>query len=210
MRGVPDVAGDADPVTGYQVRVDGEDTVIGGTSAVAPLWAGFVAIWNQATGKRVGFINPVLYSQAAASCFHDVTSGNNGSYSAGLGWDACSGWGSPDVSALLALFSGKATPSVGISRAVAKIEAPTVEQINQYLAKADLKAFAEGGRYHPAVTTQLTVPSNVCAAYGIIRPILEALQNLPFVPRAWKQAIQTFIALMDVLCPKAAAAFTVI
>jgi kumamolisin len=93
-RGVPDVSGDADPQTGYVVRVDGQDTVIGGTSAVAPLWAGLIARINAARGSGVGFINPQLY--ADASCLHDVTSGNNGDYSASAGWDACSGLGSPD------------------------------------------------------------------------------------------------------------------
>jgi kumamolisin len=93
-RGVPDVSGDADPQTGYVVRVDGQDTVIGGTSAVAPLWAGLIARINAARGSGVGFINPQLY--ANASCLHDVTIGNNGDYSASAGWDACSGLGSPD------------------------------------------------------------------------------------------------------------------
>jgi kumamolisin len=95
-RGVPDVAGDADPSTGYVTRVDGSPDVIGGTSAVAPLWAGLVALINQSVGKPVGFINPLLYEAGDASGdFHDITSGNNGAYSAGPGWDACTGLGSP-------------------------------------------------------------------------------------------------------------------
>ena len=102
-RGVPDVAGDADPSTGYQVRVDGQNQVIGGTSAVAPLWAGLIALANHANGRDAGFVNPTLY--AASSAFHDITKGNNGSFSAGPGWDACTGLGSPigtDVIAALA------------------------------------------------------------------------------------------------------------
>jgi kumamolisin len=95
-RGVPDVAGDADPSTGYVTRVDGSPDVIGGTSAVAPLWAGLVALINQSVGEPVGFINPLLYEAGDASGdFHDITSGNNGAYSAGPGWDACTGLGSP-------------------------------------------------------------------------------------------------------------------
>jgi kumamolisin len=95
-RGVPDVTGDADPTTGYVTRVDGSPDVIGGTSAVAPLWAGLIALINQSIGKPVGFINPLLYQDAAtARDLNDITSGNNGAYSAGPGWDACSGWGSP-------------------------------------------------------------------------------------------------------------------
>jgi kumamolisin len=93
-RGVPDVAGNADPETGYDVVVDGSSTVIGGTSAVAPLWAGLIARINANGGKNVGFLNPQLY--ATPSALRDITSGNNGAYAAGSGWDACTGLGSPD------------------------------------------------------------------------------------------------------------------
>jgi len=106
-RGVPDVAGDADPETGYSVVVDGQQTVIGGTSAVAPLWAGLFALINQSLGANVGYVNPLLYSAKAKATFHDITSGGNGGYSAGPGWDACTGLGSPDGSALLAAFESK-------------------------------------------------------------------------------------------------------
>lgn len=95
-RGVPDVAGDADPTTGYNTLVDGQSGVIGGTSAVAPLWAALIALINQTNGKPAGLITPLLYPNAAtAADFNDVTSGNNGAYSAGPGWDACTGLGSP-------------------------------------------------------------------------------------------------------------------
>ena len=62
-RGVPDVAANADPQTGYQVLVDGQALTVGGTSAVAPLWAGLLALINQQRGKSVGFLNPLLYQQ---------------------------------------------------------------------------------------------------------------------------------------------------
>jgi len=95
-RGVPDVSGNADPATGYEVRVDGQDTVIGGTSAVAPLWAALIARCNEQAGHPLGFVNPALYARAGAA-FHDVVKGSNGptAYAAGPGWDACTGWGSP-------------------------------------------------------------------------------------------------------------------
>ena len=106
-RGVPDVAGDADPSSGYQVRVDGQNMVIGGTSAVAPLWAGLVALLNQKLGHPVGFLNPLLYgSLAGRGVVHDITSGNNGAYSARAGWDPCTGWGSPNGAALLKALAG--------------------------------------------------------------------------------------------------------
>jgi kumamolisin len=92
-RGVPDVAGDADPQTGYNVRIDGTDTVIGGTSAVAPLWAGLVALANALNGRAAGYVNPLLYANPTA--LHDITQGNNGAFEAAEGWDACTGLGSP-------------------------------------------------------------------------------------------------------------------
>jgi kumamolisin len=101
-RGVPDVCGDADPETGYDVRIDGTDTVIGGTSAVAPLWAGLIARMNAANGSPVGYINPQLYSHP--SVLNDITLGNNGDFEAAPGWDACTGLGSPNGAKVAALF----------------------------------------------------------------------------------------------------------
>ena len=92
-RGVPDVAGDASPTTGYNILVDGQQEVVGGTSAVAPLWAALVALINQGRGTSAGFLNPTLYANPGA--FHPITSGNNGAFSAGPGWNACTGLGSP-------------------------------------------------------------------------------------------------------------------
>jgi kumamolisin len=103
-RGVPDVAGNADPETGYQVLVDGTRAVYGGTSAVAPLWAALVARLAQSLGSPLGLLQPRLY--AAESGFRDVTSGNNGSFAAKAGWDACTGLGSPDGTELLAALGG--------------------------------------------------------------------------------------------------------
>jgi kumamolisin len=110
-RGVPDVAGDADPETGYNVLVDGQSLVIGGTSAVAPLWSGLIALLNQKLGKPVGFLQPVIYSLPAGSdAFHDITSGSNGAFSAGPGWDPTTGLGSPSGENLLqALTAAEAT-----------------------------------------------------------------------------------------------------
>ena len=106
-RGVPDVAGDADPETGYQVLVDGQSTVIGGTSAVAPLWSGLIALLNQSLGKPLGFLQPALYGLSASKhAFHDITQGSNGAFSAAPGWDACTGLGSPSGQNLLAALGG--------------------------------------------------------------------------------------------------------
>ena len=117
-RGVPDVAGDADPTTGYIVRVDGQTSVIGGTSAVAPLWAGLIALANAQNKATAGFMQPKLYTAKAASAFHDITSGNNGGYKAGPGWDPCTGLGSPIGSALVSLLG--ATSGTSKKRTAAK------------------------------------------------------------------------------------------
>ncbi len=111
-RGVPDVAGDADPATGYQILVDGQQMVVGGTSAVAPLWAALMCRLAQGCGKRFGLVQPLLYAGVSAGVsapgFRDITSGSNGAYSARPGWDACTGLGVPDGTALLARLSGTA------------------------------------------------------------------------------------------------------
>jgi kumamolisin len=110
MRGVPDVAGNAAEETGYQILCDGQKfpdaskgiPPVGGTSAVAPLWAGLIACINQSIGKSVGFVNPLLYAIPPASgAFHDITQGTNGVYSAKAGWDPCTGLGTPDGQKLL-------------------------------------------------------------------------------------------------------------
>lgn len=98
-RGVPDVCGDADPETGYKIEVNGAAKILGGTSAVAPLWSAFVALANEQLRKRVGFINPSLYSTPAL--LSDITVGNNGGYSAAVGWDPVTGLGSPRGDAII-------------------------------------------------------------------------------------------------------------
>lgn len=104
-RGVPEVAGDADPQTGISVLVDGQAALVGGTSAVAPLYAGLVALLNQQLSKPVGLLNPLLYQQPSVA--RDITSGTNAlngapGYTAGAGWDACTGVGVVDGTQLLA------------------------------------------------------------------------------------------------------------
>jgi kumamolisin len=98
-RMVPDVAANADPVTGYQVVVHGQAQVVGGTSAVAPLYAGLFA----AFGTKLGFITPKLYANSV--CFNDITVGDNGAFRAGVGPDPCTGLGSPIGSRLANLFA---------------------------------------------------------------------------------------------------------
>jgi kumamolisin len=114
-RGVPDIAGNADTSSGYITLIHGRWRPSGGTSAVAPLYAGLVARLNQALGRPVTRLLPALYSipaGAASEVLHDITVGDNAvpqsefgpateGYRAGEGWDACTGLGSLRGSALL-------------------------------------------------------------------------------------------------------------
>jgi kumamolisin len=102
-RGVPDVAGAADDSPGFRIFVDGAYLTTGGTSGVAPMWAGLAALLNQALGREIGALNPLIYRhRAGLSGFRDITWGVNGAYSARRGWDACTGFGSPNGVDLLA------------------------------------------------------------------------------------------------------------
>jgi kumamolisin len=112
-RGVPDVSADADPATGYNVVVDGQDTVVGGTSAAAPLWAALIALVNEANGANAGFVNPKLY--ASSTAFNDVTKGNNDGYSCGPGWDPVTGLGTPKGDAIRAALSPSASASGSVT-----------------------------------------------------------------------------------------------
>jgi kumamolisin len=97
-RMVPDVAGNADPNSGYITIVHGAQKVTGGTSAVAPLYAGLFA----ALGRKLGFVTPKIWQNQHA--FNNITSGSNGVYSAGPGPNPCSGVGSPNGQSVAALF----------------------------------------------------------------------------------------------------------
>ena len=114
-RGVPDVAAVADPYTGVVVmHVSGKALEpIGGTSAAAPLWASLIVRLNQGLGSRVGFLNPTLYASCSTGVLNDITVGNNGAYQAGRGWDACSGFGSPDGNKLLHALKTAPAPGGG-------------------------------------------------------------------------------------------------
>lgn len=114
-RGSPDVSGNADPETGYEVVVDGQNIVVGGTSAVAPLWAGLIALLNQQLGTSVGLLQPKLYNLGETDV-NDITVGNNddsglGYYSAAVGWDPCTGLGSPNGMAILNALTATASSS---------------------------------------------------------------------------------------------------
>jgi pseudomonalisin len=100
-RGVPDVALDADPLSGYRVIVSGTEETIGGTSASAPSWQGIWARAQAAHGGGLGFAGPVLYDTVPRNAFHDIVAGANGFYPTTPGWDYNTGLGSPDITAVV-------------------------------------------------------------------------------------------------------------
>ncbi|HTW09862.1 MAG TPA: S53 family peptidase [Acidimicrobiales bacterium] len=120
QRGVPDVAADADPMSGLALFTGSSSPSLvaaQGTSAGAPFWAAIIALADQYAGHDLGFVNPAIYAIARGrnyhSAFHDIVSGNNtlGSgitgYQAGPGWDPVTGWGSPVASVLVPLLAGR-------------------------------------------------------------------------------------------------------
>ncbi len=118
-RGVPDVAGDADARTGYEVLVDGTWAVTGGTSAATPLYAAYLATLSASLGQRVGYLNPLLYRLAGTPALRAITVGDNGvpgtaGYRAGPGWDCCTGLGvgsGPGLRAALGALSDPPPPT---------------------------------------------------------------------------------------------------
>ncbi len=104
-RMVPDVAAPADTATGCLIVINGANETIGGTSWGAPTWAGFATLINQALATNnppttLGLLGPKIYPLLGSDCFSDIISGNNGAYSAGLGYDMCTGIGRPVFPAL--------------------------------------------------------------------------------------------------------------
>ncbi|MCL1552274.1 S53 family peptidase [Xanthomonas nasturtii] len=94
MRGVPDVAANADSQTGYYLSINGQPAVMGGTSAAAPLWAALLARIYGANGMQPHFVLPRLYGRTDA--FRDIVAGDNAGFRASAGWDATTGLGVPD------------------------------------------------------------------------------------------------------------------
>jgi kumamolisin len=139
MRGVPDVSGDAAPESGYNILFDGSWGTYGGTSAVAPLWAGLIARLNEKFGRPLGFVNPALYQIGSGSpAFNDIVTGSNGDYSASKDWDACTGLGTPNGIQLEQALSGQ-TPSPDARVAMTNLgkidqDDPRLAILSQYLA----------------------------------------------------------------------------
>ncbi|WP_112239445.1 trypsin-like serine protease [Kribbella monticola] len=179
-RSVPDVALDADYGAGaLSVYNNGGWQDVGGTSLSSPLWAGYIAMVNQkakANGKpNVGGINPTVYAVAKSSqyssTFHDVTTGSNGTYSAGTGYDLCTGWGSPQGDNLVdPLINGAAPPvandfSIGAAPSSVSVDPgkSVTSTISTKVTKGSAQTVALSAAGLPAGVMATFEPSSVTA-----------------------------------------------
>jgi kumamolisin len=183
-RGVPDVAANASPNSGYPIIVGGGTSVGNGTSAAAPLWAGLIAVLNAALGWNLGFANPTLYALGSPA-FRDIVgppgpadNGLNGvkGYPAGPAWDACTGWGSPNGSALLTML--KTLVVVPRLHGLTTVAASGVLrsaglQLGDVEDDTDLDPPPPGYRWGPPITVQSQSPS---AGQRVPRGTVVALQ----------------------------------
>jgi kumamolisin len=164
---VPDVAAVADPNTGYEIIVGGQAQVVGGTSAVAPLYAGLLA----AMGKRLGFLAPTFWGHESA--FADITQGDNGQYHAAIGPDPCTGIGVPIGRSIAALLVASSSAGAGVGAssntgsepiptpsdqvAGAAPPAPTLEQVISWAeARLPKNGFVSPGTVRSLIQQGLT------------------------------------------------------
>jgi kumamolisin len=183
----PDVSGNADPSTGYQVDIDGTIQQIGGTSAVAPLFAALQAILNQSKGAHVGNMHTKLYS-APAGTFFDVISGTNGAYKCEPGYDCVTGLGVLDATRFLATLAATSpAPTTG--------EIPSSDAVKLFQAACRAEAGVEvdyeylvrflSSPHHPELkasavdlswwTTAMKVANTICEISKIACPIVQSL-----------------------------------
>jgi uncharacterized membrane protein len=172
MRNIPDVGLTAD-IQMFLIQSDGQGVVVGGTSAAAPLWTGFIALANQQAAAnaepRVGFLNPLLYaignSSNYGSDFHDITTGSNGGYSAVTGYDLTTGWGSPAGQHLIYdLTATSGTPSFALSSSSAALS------INQSsTGAATLSVIDENGFTGSVGLATTGLPAGVTAAFSPVK-----------------------------------------
>ena len=163
-RGVPDVSFDAAPSSGALILINGSNVQIGGTSLSAPLFTGFYTRIQAAHGNTLGFPAQTLYAGAAAnpSWFHDVTSGSNGGYTAGTGWDYVTGYGSLQVQNFSSAFGGGSTLTANFSCTASGLTATCTDSSTDSggTISAHAWTFGDGG------TSTATNPSHTYAASG--------------------------------------------
>jgi kumamolisin len=195
LRNGPDVSANANFT--YYVCADQTTCTAneyGGTSFAAPLWAGYTALANQqaiANGaSALGFINPTIYPLAVASqttYFHDITTGSNG-YSALVGYDLATGWGSMNGAALLNKLAGPATPNFSISASPSSISVVQGNTGTSTITTAALNGFSSLITLSPptslptGVTVSFAPNSNVIAAPGNGSSVLTFTVTLSAAP----------------------------
>lgn len=158
-RAVPDISGNANPKTGYRIYIKGEWFVIGGTSAVSPLWSGLIARVNQSINSRITLLHNKLYNAQINLCT-DIISGNNGGYNAQYGFDLCTGWGTPNLNLISYLC---AKPYVGFKTNVSSGSVPlTVEFTNTSTLTSSSRSWDFGNGF----TSNLQNPTIVFSAPG--------------------------------------------
>ncbi len=160
-------------VTGYR-KSDQTLTIIGGTSAAAPTFAGIMALIAQKTNDPQGNVNQYLYSLAASAptAFHDITTGNNmvpctaGStdcpasgmigYSAGPGYDVTTGLGSVDAAALVAAWNGPTNPDFQVAAQSQSLSITRGTPVTDTLTIAGLAGFSQGVSLSCSVSPGIT------------------------------------------------------
>lgn len=196
MRGVPDVAGPADPATGWICRVNGQTGTIGGTSAVAPMWAALTALLNTHLAKPLGFPNPVFYMLPANSGgFSEIISGSNGGYQAGPLWNPCCGLGSPNGNKLLGLLAASGTPPVTTPPVTTPpvIPPPVVVPVGTVSGTFVVAAQLPAGQYTMSlVPVKKPAPTDTPAAGLDLTGIMTWLQGLLAQPWA-QQYLNLFV-----------------
>ena len=169
MRNIPDVALTAD-VQMFLICNNGQRISVGGTSAAAPLWAGFLALVNQhaVTNKKplVGFLNPALYalgnSTSYASTLHDITAGTNGAFKTVPGYDLATGWGSPFGQPLIDALTGtSAAPAFSLASASSSLTIKPAGTVSTVITVANQNGFAG-----PVALTLTGLPSGITGTFS--------------------------------------------
>ena len=208
-RGVPDVAGDADENSGYTILVDGQvASNVGGTSAVAPLWAALVARMNQQLGKPIGYLTPLLYTQLGkAGVLNDVTVGNNdptggriGGYSAGRRLGCLHGLGNTERNEAAGGAGREWLNRYHTQRAAERWRAYPGGSARHWLGQRN--SHPGTGRQQPRLGDHLAdpgdCPGDPRSSRGEPRPVVTAVHRYyvadPLLPPRWEQGI--FLSIM--------------
>lgn len=175
-RCTPDISGCADPNTGYIIYINTQNYLVGGTSAVAPLFSALIARMNTIYSATVGFLQPRLYSAPNNIC-KDITSGNNGAYTAQIGFDLCTGWGSPS-SNFITYFATTPSVPVPVSSFTMNVSSGVIPLIVQFTNTSTnsptsyLWSFGDGSS-----TSTLQNPSHTFTSIGTFTVTLTTTNN---------------------------------